>query len=83
MNQTIDILDKLQEEEGYVRLVLRSGEIVFGRPQCIVYDEDDEGWETVKTLMFELWESRKMTFYKPEDIESYDQCKVKDIPPYE
>lgn len=83
MNQQIDILDKLQDEEGFVRLVLASGEIVFGRPQCIVYDEDEDGWETIKMIMVEPWFGLHNVFYKLEDIESYDPIAEEDIPPYE
>ena len=83
MNPKIDILDRLQEENGFVRLVLASGEIVFGRPQCIVYDEDDEGWDTIKTIMFDPWGGPHLVFYKEEDIKSFNPCKEEDIPPYE
>ena len=83
MKQQMDILDRLQEEKGYVRIILASGEIVFGRPQSIVYDEDEEGWETVKTIMFEPWGLQHATFYKEEDIETYDPINKEDIPPYE
>lgn len=83
MKTMIDILDRLQDEDGYVRLVLKSGKIVFGIPQCIVYDEDDEGWETVKQIMFDPWDGLHSVFYKEEDIESYDTCNEEDIPPFE
>lgn len=83
MNPKIDILDRLQEETGFVRLVLVSGEIVYGRPQCIVYDEDDEGWDTIKTIMFDPWGGMHFVFYKTGDIESYTPCEEEDIPPYE
>jgi len=83
LKTTIDILDRLEEEKGYVRLVLTSGEIVFGIPQCIVYDEDEDGWETIKTIMFDPCGGQHSVFYKAEDIKSYDNCKEEDIPPYE
>lgn len=36
----IDILDELQDVDGYVQLVLKNGEIQFGKPDCIVYGEN-------------------------------------------
>ena len=83
LNPKIDILDRLQEVNGYVRLVMASGEVIFGRPQCIVYDEDDEGWETVKTIMFEPWNGIHPVFFTEEEIESFDEWKKDEIPPVE
>ncbi len=79
----LDIIDKLQDEKGFVRLVLTSGEIVYGLPQMIVYEEDEEGWETVKTIMFEPYFGLNEKFYKLEEINSYEPVKERDIPPYE
>ncbi len=36
----IDILDELQAVDGYVQLVLKNCEIQFGKPDCIVCDEN-------------------------------------------
>ena len=79
----IDILDKLQVQKGYVRLVLSSGEIVFGKPDCIVYDEDENGDETIKQLRFEQWDELYAKYYGVEDIKEYDPIDEDDIPPAE
>ena len=83
MTAKLDILDRLQDEEGFVRLVLTSGEITFGKPKSIVYDEDEEGWETIKTIMFEPFMGEHMMFYGLDDVESYEPYKEEEIPPYE
>lgn len=79
----IDILDKLQAVNGYVRLVLTSGEIVFGKPDCVVWDEDEEGYDTIKNIRFEPFEGGFAKYFKVEDIESFDECKEEDIPLFE
>ncbi len=79
----MDLLDKLQEESGYVMLTLASGEIVFGLPQCIVWEEDDNGMETVKTIMFDPFFGFNSVFYKLEDVKSYEPIDEEDIPPHE
>lgn len=76
----IDILDKLQAVDGYVRLVLKSGEIVFGKPDCIVYDEDEDGYDTIKSIRFEPWENEYAKYYKEEDIQDFDEYDEEDIP---
>lgn len=80
MNQNIDILDLLQEEKGYVKLLLTSGKEVFGRPLFIAFDEDDEGWETIKMICFKRWPEKRSIFYKLDDIQSYERCKKEDLP---
>lgn len=79
----IDILDKLQNVDGFVRLVLKSGEIIFGHPDCIVWDEDDDGWETIKTIRFEPYYSNKAIYFTVDEIESYDEYEEEEIPPME
>ena len=83
MTEQIDIVDRLQDEEGFVRIVLTSGEVVFGMPLCIVYDEDEDGWETIKTIMVRPWFGLHNAFYRLEDIESYAPIAEEDIPPHE
>lgn len=78
-----DILDKLQDEEGFVRLVLASGEIVYGKPDCITYDEDQNGFDTIKDIRFEPWFGTRAVYYRLEDIASYEPVDEEDIPPYE
>ena len=48
----IDVLDELQAVDGDVQFVLKNGEIQFGKPDCIVYGEDKEGFDTIKTIRF-------------------------------
>lgn len=79
----IDILDRLEEVSGFVRLVLKSGEIMFGKPDCIVWDEDEEGYDTIKTIRFEPFEGGVAKYFKVDDIESFDECREEDIPPFE
>ena len=50
----MDILDELQAVKGFVRLELYSGEIVFGKPDCIVYDVDDDGDVTKDAVYYGL-----------------------------
>lgn len=79
----IDILDRLQAEEGFVRLVLNTGIIMFGKPDCIVYDEDENGDEVVKKLRFEPWGEPYAVYFGLDDIAEYDQIDEDDIPPTE
>lgn len=79
----IDILDKLQSVNGYVRLVLKNGEIQFGKPDCIVYDEDEEGFDTIKTIRFEPWDGIYALYYKADEIQSFDEVNEEEIPPAE
>lgn len=79
----IDILDELQAVNSHVRLVLKSGEIMFGKPDCIVWDEDEDGWETVKTIRFEPFEGGHAKYFKEEDVESFDEWAEEEIPLFE
>ena len=79
----MDILDKLQSENGYVRLVMASGEIMFGKPDCIVYDEDENGDEIIKKIRFETWGEPYADYFGTDDIAEYDQIDEADIPPAE
>lgn len=54
----MDILDQLQAIKGVVQLELRSGEMMLGKPDCIVYDEDDNGDETIKKYVLNPSKSR-------------------------
>ena len=72
----IDVLDMLQEMNDYVKLVLTSGEIIIGLPHCIVYDEDEDGWETIKYIKFDPWKGQHSRFFKEEEIESFEEWKA-------
>lgn len=80
MHKNIDILDRLQDEEGYVRLTLVNGQTVYGLPQCVVFDEDEDGWETIKRLYFEALPDYRPYFWGTEDIASYQPIERNDIP---
>ena len=47
-----DILDELQDVNSYVKVLLRSGEILYGVPDCVEFDDDEETGEIVKSLLF-------------------------------
>lgn len=82
MEFKLDILDQLEEETGFVRLVLTSGVIEYGEPLIITWAGEDD---TIKEIMFEPYFNPNgiKHFYRLEDIESYEPCKEEDIPPYE
>ena len=85
MKVKLDILDRLENETGFVRLVLTSGEIVYGKPDCICWAEDEDGDDTIKEIMFEPFFNRCgiNKFYRLEDVDSYEPCEEGDIPPYQ
>jgi hypothetical protein len=68
----IDILDDLQSTDGFVRLFLTSGETMDGVPDCIVWYEDEEGWDTIKTIRFEPVGRTTAMYFKVEDIERFE-----------
>lgn len=70
----IDILDRLQAENGTVRLFLRNGDSIIGEPDCIVYDEDEEGYDTIKQIRFEPQDSEFAMYYTEEEIHHYEPC---------
>ena len=49
----ITIIDELQNIDKQVMLVLKNGENLLGMSDCIVYEEDEEEWETIPKLRFE------------------------------
>ncbi len=77
-----DILDVLQEENGYVRLSLSDGSTLYGLPQCVVYDEDENGWDTIKSIMFDPYPLGHSLFLSASEIISYERIKKEDIPEY-
>lgn len=79
-NVNMDILDKLQEESGFVRLILASGEIIYGKPLIITWGGEDD---TIKEIMFEPYENENTYFYRLDDIQAYEVVEKIDIPHYE
>ena len=82
MKTNLDILDQLQEETGFVRLVLTSGGIEYGKPLIVTWAGEDDD---IKEIMFEPYFNpyNIERFYRLEDIESYEPCEEEEIPPYE
>lgn len=83
MESQLDILDMLEGETGFVRLVLSTGKIVYGRPEIICLAEDDEGYDTIEEIMFAPYfnPNNIRYFYRKEDIKSYEPCDEAYIPP--
>lgn len=83
MKQTLDIIDRLDAEEGYVQLLLKSGGYEFGMPLCIIYNEDENGFDTKKRILFRPYFGLHSKDYGLDDIVSYEPIKEDDIPPHE
>lgn len=43
MTSKLNILDRLEDEKGFVKLVLAPGKVVYGKPEIICWSEDEEG----------------------------------------
>ena len=48
----IDILDELQDVNGYVKVLLRSGDVLYGVPDCVEFDDNEETGEIIKSICF-------------------------------
>lgn len=83
MNRKLDIIDRLDAEDGFVRLVLKSDGIEYGQPLCIIYNEDENGFDTKKRILFQPYFGLHSKDYGLEDIESYEPVSEDDIPPHE
>lgn len=70
----LDILDRLQAENGLVRLVLSNGMIAYGKPDCIVYDEYGDGDEVYKMIRFEPLNETQAVHLRLHDIAEYTRC---------
>lgn len=82
-NGNLDIIDKLDGEEGFVELVMKSGEKVFGEPLGVLWLEDEDGFDTIKRILFKPYFSIHKRDYGLDDIESYVPIDEDDIPPHE
>ncbi|MBR3715833.1 MAG: hypothetical protein IKM18_08000 [Clostridia bacterium] len=80
MNRKLDIIDKLDGEEGFVELVLKSGGVEFGEPLGIIYNEDENGWDTIKRILFKPYFGLHSKDYGLDDIASYKPITEDDIP---
>ena len=66
------MLDMLEEERRCVRLTLSSGEILEGYSDYIFWQEDDEGWETIKTIWFRPRWSEDYYSLREDQIKFYE-----------
>lgn len=76
----LDIIDKLDGEEGFVELVLKSGENQYGEPLSIIYNEDEDGWDTIKRILFKPYMGSHYIDYGLDDIISFKPIAKEDIP---
>ena len=79
MKGELDLLDQLEQETGFVRLVLSSGDIVYGKPLIITWAGGDD---MIPENMFNPYDNLRgiMQFYRLEEIESFEKCSEEEIP---
>ena len=68
----MDILDELQSIDTCLKVVLRSGDVLTGYADCIVYDEDSDGYDTIKQIRFEPQHQKYAIYLGIDDILSYE-----------
>lgn len=83
MNKNLDIIDRLDGEDGFVELVFKSGVTEYGTPLGITYLDDENGVPTRKRILFKPFFGFFTQDYGLEDIDSYLPVKKDDIPPHE
>ena len=70
------ILDDLEDEQGKVRIKLRSGEIVSGVTDIIVYDdvdpEDDDNYDEIESIRFLPDDGSMDRYFTKDEIDSYE-----------
>ena len=76
----IDILDELQDVNGYVKVLLRSGIILYGVPDCVEFDDDEETGEIIKSILFFPMNKKYVYNLTENDIVSFTECRKEDIP---
>ncbi len=77
----LDIIDRLDGvEDGYVKLLLSTGVVVYGMPLGIIYNEDNNGWDTIKRIVVKPYHSPHSQDYGLEDILSFELIDEYDIP---
>ena len=76
----IDILDELQDVNGYVKVLLRSGIILYGVPDCVEFDDDEETGEIIKSILFFPMNKKYVYNLTEDDIVSFTECRKEDIP---
>ena len=75
----IDVLDQLQSEKGYVKVLLKSGEAEYGKADCIFFDEDEEEREE-KRILFYPYGNQSPKALALEEVVEYERCNESDIP---
>ena len=78
MDIPTDILDRLEAESGYVELTLATGEKVWGKPDCITWDGEEELDKHIRFLPY-FSTNKRGVYYGVEDIVSYIPCKEEEI----
>ena len=76
----IDILDELQDVNGYVKVLLRSGDVLYGVPDIIEFDDDEETGEIIKSILFFPMNKKYVYNLTEDDIVSFTECRKEDIP---
>ena len=76
----IDILDELQDVNGCVQVLLRSGIILYGVPDCVEFDDDEETGEIIKSILFFPMNKKYVYNLTEDDIVSFTECRKEDIP---
>ena len=76
----IDILDELQDVNGYVKVLLRSGDELYGVPDCVEFDDDEETGEIIKSILFFPMNKKYVYNLTESDIVSFTECRKEDIP---
>ena len=76
----IDILDELQDVNGYVKVLLRSGDVLYGVPDIIEFDDDEETGEIIKSILFFPMNKKYVYNLTEGDIVSFTECRKEDIP---
>lgn len=76
----IDILDELQDVNGYVKVLLHSGDVLYGVPDCVEFDDDEETGEIIKSILFFPMNKKYVYNLTESDIVSFTECRKEDIP---
>lgn len=77
-------LVELEAIDSYVNLELKTGEFVYGYPDIIIYEdenEDDfENFNETEYIRFLPNGELPARFFKEEEIKSFEPCSKEDIP---
>ena len=76
----IDILDELMFTQSYVKVLLRSGDELYGVSDIVEFDDDEETGEIIKSICFIPMNKKYMYNLREADIVSFTRCRKEDIP---